>query len=192
MANNTISQITVSGTTFDICDVEARRNSGYAYIWKEGLSEAPAGSQYKTVNANTSVSLGSLCSLEPTGTLLSTNESFISSWENTNGIQWPHIEKYPCFYQIILHTVGTATNYSYNLELDGSSTVDTIIHRTYIKPTSDCVSTFTGFIYGHLLDYEVFINPDTQLSKVWGTVCLLIYKTELYYPFTGTVEIGES
>ena len=183
MANDTISQIKIAGTTYDICDVETKRNSGYAILWKQGFHSAYSAEQYVTVNANSVASLGYLFDGDIQGCILGSSDSqTVSSFENINSMPWPYMNYYPCFYQIMLHTISTADNYAYKIELQNNSQTE-VIHSTYIKKSTDTVSVFSGFIPYGPAGYEVLINPETKLSKVWGSCSLLIYKTALEYPF---------
>lgn len=184
MANDTISQIKIGNTTYDICDAETKRNSGYAIEWKRVFDDAYDSSHYKTVDANTSVSLGYLFSGITEGSILGDNDQFtVDDFEYINSVSWPYMSNYPCFYQITLHTISTANNYSYRIVLQTDSEI-MMIHTAYIKQTSDTVSVFSGFIPYNPSIYEIFVSSDTKLSKVWGNASLLIYKTALKYPFT--------
>ena len=189
MANETISQITIENTTYDICDVDARTNSGFGYAWKTGFQFCRDSSHAISVAANQLVNLGSLCVYpgedEETNYLYALRPNIL-----TNDDHWAYLYRYPLFFQLMIHSKSTTSSRTLYIEVGNDSPV---VQNFYITGTGDIVQSMCGFLPpwekngdDYPANAMVKIRSTAPLTNVYGNSSLLVYKTNLIYNISTT------
>lgn len=157
MANDTISQIKIADTTYDICDAKTRnslQNLVYYYDKMTILSSSSAMS----VNQNQETSIGYLMVEDPTGT------------------EWGKYITCPAIYHLLIHSTGAARFQRLVLK---TSLDESVYHVTnnYINQTYDVISSMSGVLSFGVSSYRLYINSTAALTNVYGNISWIAFKT---------------
>lgn len=190
MANETISQITIANTTYDICDADARTNSGFGCAWKIGFQSCWDSSHAISVAANQLTNLGSFYDYPGTD---GNNSCLYALGPNTlsGDNHWAHLYRYPLFFQLMIHSKSTTSSRTLYVEVGGDSPI--VQHFHINNGTGDTVQSMYGFLPpwesdgdDYPVNATVKIKSSAPLTNVYGNFSLLVYKTNLKYNISTT------
>ena len=157
MANDTISQLKIGNTTYDICDITAR-NASHTLIYSYDKMLIRDGDHAISVTANQDTKIGYFMEDDPTGA------------------DWEEFQTCPTIYHTLVHSTG-ATRFQRLIAKENSDNSVYHVSCDYINQTYDVVSSMSGVLSKGIAGYSLYINSAVNLTNVYANISWIAFKT---------------